>query len=59
MTEYKNMTARCLDRESTDEFVLHEVKFDCKEEDEDWTSNVVRLMAKDPISAIDSIRHTS
>lgn len=49
------MTARCLDRESIDEVVLHEVEFDRKESGA-WTHHVVQIMATDPQDAINAIR---
>ena len=53
--EYRNLIAKCIDKESIDEIVLHEVEFDRLEEDGVWTSHVVRIMAKDPIDAINVI----
>ena len=54
--EYKNMTAKCVDKKSTDAVVLHEVSFDRKGLDGKWSSHAVRIMATDPIDAIKQVR---
>lgn len=56
--EYKNLTAKCLERDNPDEVVLHEVSFDRKESGA-WTSHVVRIMATDPQDAINAIRRST
>jgi len=56
MSEYKNMAAKCIDRNSPDDVVLHEVYFDRKEPDGNWTNQVVRVMATDPMNAIKQVR---
>jgi hypothetical protein len=53
--EYKNLTAKCLERDNPDEVVLHEVEFDRKESGA-WTHHVVQIMATDPQDAINAIR---
>jgi len=55
-TEIKNMIARCLDKKSVEEIVLHEVEFEIKESGGDFKLHVVQVMAKDPIDAIDYVR---
>jgi hypothetical protein len=55
-TEYRNMKAKCIDRDSADELVVHEVTYDRKDPDGNWTSHVVQLMATDPMDAIDRQR---
>ena len=55
-TELKNVTARCIDRESIEEFALHEVEFEIKESGDDFKPHVVQIMAKDPMDAIEYIR---
>jgi hypothetical protein len=56
MNEYRNMTARCVDRNSDEDFVLHEVSYERKEQDGTWKSHVVRIIASDPMSAIKIVR---
>jgi hypothetical protein len=53
--EYKNMKGRCVDKESTDTVVLHEVEFDRKDSGV-WEHHVVQFMAKDPVDAIDAVK---
>jgi hypothetical protein len=53
--EYKNLTARCLDTESIDEVVVHEVEFDRKESGA-WTHYVVQIRATDPLDAINAVK---
>ena len=55
-TEYKNMTAKCVDKKNTNEVVLHEVYFDRKELAGTWSSHTVRIMATDPMDAIKKVR---
>lgn len=55
MSEYRNMQAKCIDKDNPDEVVLHEVMFDRKDSGV-WTSHVVRIMATDPQDAINAIR---
>lgn len=55
-TEIKNLTARCVDKESIEELALHEVAFEIKESGADFKPHVVQIMAKDPVDAIDYIR---
>ena len=54
--EYKNMTAKCVDKKNTDAVVLHEVSFDRKDSDGNWSSHAVRVMATDPMDAIKKVR---
>jgi len=54
-TEYKNMTARCLDKESIEEVALHEVEFDRKDSGV-WEHLVIEVMATDPMDAINAVR---
>jgi hypothetical protein len=55
-TEIRNLTSRCLDRESIDEIVLHEVNFEIKESGGDWHPHRIEVMAKDPMDAINHVR---
>lgn len=54
--EYRNMTAKCIDRDNPDAEVMHEVSYDCKNPDGNWTSHVVKIMATDPMDAIKRVR---
>ena len=54
--EIKNLYARCIDKESIEEFALHEVEFDRKGKNGDWTNYVIHIMAKDPVDAINEMR---
>lgn len=54
--EYRNMKAKCLDRTSSDDVVLHEVSYDHKEPDGSWTSHIKQIMATDPMDAIQIVR---
>jgi len=55
MTEIKNITAKCLDMKSDSKIVLHEVSYDVKDSGV-WTHKVQRVMATDPIDAINYIK---
>jgi len=54
--EIKNLYARCIDKESIEEFALHEVEFEVKESSGNWTNHVIQIMAKDPVDAINEMR---
>jgi hypothetical protein len=58
MSEYRNMKAKCLDRTSSDDVVLHEVYFERKEPDGSWTDHLIQIMATDPMDAIQIVRTT-
>ena len=50
----KNVTGRCVDKNSPRDSVMHEVEFDLETPD-GWEHKVVQLMALDPMDAIKSI----
>jgi hypothetical protein len=54
--EYRNMKARCIDRTSDDDLVVHEVTYDRKDPDGNWTSHVTQILATDPMHAIERMR---
>jgi hypothetical protein len=49
--ELKNIRARCIDRNSNDEIVLHEINYEAMEND-NWVAKTIQLMATDPHNAI-------
>lgn len=51
MAEVRNITARCLDMTNNSTFVEHEVSYEVKDSGV-WVSKTVRLMATDPMDAI-------
>ena len=58
MNEYRNMTAKCVDKKNTDAVVLHEVSFDRKDSNSNWISHAVRILATDPMDAIKKVKAT-
>lgn len=57
-TEVRNLTARCIDKESIEELALHEVKFEIKESGDDFKPHAMQIMAKDPMDAIEYVRRS-
>jgi hypothetical protein len=55
IVEFKNMRGKCLDKDSFDEVVLHEVEFDRKDSGV-WEHHVVQIMATDPMDAINAVK---
>ena len=55
MTEYRNMSARCLDMNSNADIVLHEVSYEVKDSGV-WVSKTTQVRATDPIDAINYIK---
>ena len=51
MSAFRNIRSKCIDRNSNDEFVLHEVNYEEKEND-NWVAKTIQLMASDPQNAI-------
>ena len=56
MTEVRNITARCIDKNSIEESVLHRVDFEMKESGSDWVAHSMEIMASDPMDAIKAVR---
>jgi hypothetical protein len=57
-TEYKNMRAKCIDKNNPDEVVLHEVYFEFKDLEGNWVDHTVKVMATDPMDAIRTVSST-
>ena len=57
-TEYRNMKAKCIDRNNPSDVVMHEVSYDNKETDGNWTNLVVNIMATDPMGAIKKVSNS-
>ena len=55
MIETKNFNARCVEQDDSRSSVLHEVSFDLKESGV-WGNKTMRVMATDPIDAINYVR---
>jgi hypothetical protein len=51
MSELSNFTGRCIDRESIDEYVMHEVTAES-----DGVKYVLNVVAQDPMHAIEVAR---
>jgi hypothetical protein len=51
MLEIKNVYSKCIDMESIDEVVLHEVGYHQLNNNE-WLPKTITLMATDPLQAI-------
>lgn len=60
-TQVKNYMARCIDMSSDEELVAHEVEFDRQESGGLWTHHTVRVLATNPLDAINAIKriHTN
>ena len=55
--EVKNMKAKCLDRSSQENVVLHEVTFDLRDSGV-WQPMSMQVMATDPMDAIKYVTNT-
>lgn len=53
--ELRNIRARCIDRNSNDDVVLHEVNYEAMENN-NWIAKTIQLMATDPQNAIEKFR---
>lgn len=53
--EYRNLSARCLDMNSNDDVVLHEVNYEYKDSGV-WVAKTVSMYATDPQDAIETVR---
>ena len=54
MNEIRNITARCVDKSSNDEIVLHQVSYEYKDSGV-WVSKTVSMYATDPQDAINTV----
>jgi hypothetical protein len=57
MSEIKNIKARCLDKDSDEAVVLHEVNYEIKDSGV-WIAQTKQVMATDPMDAIIYIKTT-
>lgn len=53
MSELRNFMGRCIDKESIEEYVMHEVYAD----DEDGVNYVLNVVAQDPMHAIEVAKY--
>ena len=53
MSELKNFMGRCVDKESIEEYVMHEVYAD----GEDGVNYILNVVAKDPMHAIEVAKY--
>jgi len=53
MSELKNFMGRCIDKESIEEYVMHEVYA----EGEDGVKYVLNVVAQDPLNAIEIAKY--
>ena len=53
---YKNMSAKCIDRNNPCDMVLHEVSYERKDPEGNWTAHVEQIMATDPMHAIKTVQ---
>jgi hypothetical protein len=53
MSELKNFMGRCIDKESIEEYVMHEVYAEC----EDGVKYVLNVVAQDPLNAIEIAKY--
>lgn len=55
MTQVRNLTARCLDRDNPSDKVLHEVRYELLTAD-GWADESMAIMATDPMDAINAVK---
>jgi hypothetical protein len=55
MTEFRSMSAKCLDVSSDNNVVLHEVKYEVKDSGV-WVVKTKQVMATDPVDAINYVK---
>jgi hypothetical protein len=53
--QINNLQAKCLDRNSPHDLVLHEVRFDLQNNGQ-WEPKSMEVLATDPMDAIETVR---